>query len=62
MRSLKRVDTPILTGYQIFNYIREHQGLDNKTAAEICGIRIEGNNKWITLIQNAKARKVRTYD
>ena len=29
MRGLKKNDTPILTGYQIFhNYIREHEGLD----------------------------------
>jgi hypothetical protein len=27
--------------------------LDNKTPAEKCGIKIEGTNKWITIIQNA---------
>jgi putative transposase len=54
MRGLKRKDTPILKGYQIFhNYIREHEGLDGKTPAEACGITIEGKNKWKTLIQNA---------
>ena len=55
MRGLKRADTPILTGYQIYhNYMLPHEGLDGKTPAEICGIDIQGNNKWITLIQNAK--------
>jgi len=54
MRGLKKTDTPILKGYQLFhNYIREHEGLDGKTPAEACGIRIEGKNKWLTLIQNA---------
>jgi putative transposase len=54
MRGLKKADTPILTGYQIFhNYVRQHEGLDNKTPAEVCGIKIEGANKWITLVQNA---------
>lgn len=54
MRGLKKDDTPILTGYQIFhNYIRPHQGLNGKTPAEACGITIEGKNKWKTLIQNA---------
>jgi transposase-like protein len=54
MRGLKNVDTPILKGYQIFhNYIREHEGLEGKTPAEACGIKVEGQNKWITLIQNA---------
>jgi hypothetical protein len=27
--------------------------LDGKTPAEACGIKVEGKNKWITLIQNA---------
>jgi hypothetical protein len=27
--------------------------LGNKTPAEICGIKVEGKNKWKTLIQNA---------
>jgi transposase-like protein len=54
MRGLKINDTPILTGYQIFhNYIRPHEGLDGRTPAEACGIKIEGKNKWLTLIQNA---------
>jgi transposase-like protein len=54
MRGLKKNDTPILAGYQIFhNYIREHEGLEGKTPAEACGIKLEGKNKWMTLIQNA---------
>jgi hypothetical protein len=28
-------------------------GLDGKTPSEACGITIGGDNKWITLIQNA---------
>jgi len=57
MRGLKKVDTPILKGYQIFhNYIRGHEGLDGKTPAEACGIKIEGKNKWMTLIQNASVK------
>lgn len=55
MRSLKIKTTPILIGYQIYhNYIREHQGIRNLTPAEKCGIKVEGENKWKTLIQNAK--------
>lgn len=51
---LKRKDTPILKDYQIFhNYIREHEGLDGKTPAEACGITVEGQNKWRTIIENA---------
>ncbi|MBI3859167.1 MAG: IS6 family transposase [Thaumarchaeota archaeon] len=54
MRGLKRSDTPILKGYQIYhNYIRPHSALGGKTPAELCGINVQGNNKWLTLIQNA---------
>jgi putative transposase len=54
MRGLKKADTPILSGYQIFhNYVRPHKGLNGKTPAEASGIKIEGQNKWITLIQNS---------
>jgi putative transposase len=54
MRGLKKKDTPILTGYQIYhNYVRPHEGLNNKTHAEKCGVMIEGRDKWKTLIENA---------
>ncbi len=54
MRGLKKDDTPILKGYQIYhNYLRPHEGLKGKTPAEACGIQIEGQDKWLTLIQNA---------
>ncbi|MHB1869213.1 MAG: transposase, partial [Nitrososphaerales archaeon] len=55
MRGLKIEDTPILKGIQIFhNFVRTHEGLDGKTPAEASGIKVEGENKWKTLIQNAK--------
>lgn len=58
MRGLKKEDTPILSGYQIFhNYIREHEGLDGKTPVEACGIIVEGQNKWKTLIENTSRDK-----
>ena len=47
-------DSPLINGYEIFhNYIRTHEGLDGKTPSEACGIEVNGDNKWITLIQNA---------
>jgi putative transposase len=55
MRGLKIATTSILPGYQIYhNYLRPHEALENKTPAEKCGIKIEGGNKWKTIIQNAK--------
>lgn len=54
MRGLKKSETPILSGYRIYhNYMRPHLALDGKTPAEASGIIIEGENKWLTLIQNA---------
>jgi len=58
MRGLKKSDTQILKGYQIYhNYVRPHEALDGKTPAEACGITIEGNNKWKTLIENASRNR-----
>jgi transposase-like protein len=54
MRGIKRIDSPIFKGYQLYhNYFREHDALDNKTPAEAANIKIEGRNKWVTIIQNA---------
>jgi transposase-like protein len=57
MRGLKITYTPILRGMQVYhNYIRPHEGLEGKTPAEACGIELKGDNKWITLIQNASMK------
>jgi len=54
MRGLKKDESPLIDGYQIYhNYVRPHMGLDGKTPSEACGITIQGENKWRTLIQNA---------
>jgi transposase-like protein len=54
MRGLKRTDSPILKGYQLFhNYVRPHDALKGDTPAERAGIKVEGENKWITIIRNA---------
>jgi hypothetical protein len=58
IRGLKKDETPILQGYQLFhNYIRPHKGLGGKTPAEACGIKVDGENKWLTLIQNASRKQ-----
>jgi hypothetical protein len=54
MRTLEKSDSPILTGYQLFhNYVRPHMALKGKTPAEAARITIKGQNKWMTIIQNA---------
>jgi transposase-like protein len=54
MRSLKKEDTPIISGLQIYhNFIRPHMGLEGRTPAEVAGIEVKGKDKWLTIIQNA---------
>ena len=58
MRGLKRTDSPILKGYQLFhNYIRPHEALDGQTPADLAGIKVKGENKWLTIIQNASKKR-----
>ena len=54
MRGLKKPDSPAIKGLQIYhNFFRPHMGLKGKTPAEAAGIRIEGENPWVTVIQNS---------
>jgi len=54
MRGLKKDDSVMFDGYQLYhNYLRPHMRLNGKTPSEACGIKIEGENKWQTLIQQA---------
>jgi putative transposase len=54
MRGLKIPNTTVLPGYQLYhNYFRPHEALNGKTPAEKCGIIIEGQDKWKTVIENA---------
>jgi len=54
VRGVKREDSPLIAGLQIYhNYVRPHMALEGKTPADLCGIKVEGNDKWLTLIQNA---------
>jgi hypothetical protein len=62
MRALERADTPILSGMRSYhNFVKPYMALNGKTPAEAGGIKVNGGNKWITIIQNArreeKARK-----
>ena len=59
VRGLKTDDSAILAGLRIYhNHVRPHQGLpDGQTPGEAAGIKIEGDNKWKTIIQAAAKQK-----
>lgn len=58
MGSLKKDNSHIISGMQIHhNFIRGHMGIDGKTPAEASGVKVEGENKWKTIIQNASLYK-----
>ena len=58
MRGLKVDDTPILPMNQIYyNFIRPHQALKGKTPAEMAGVGIDGENKWMGLIERSAKRR-----
>lgn len=59
-RGLKVDETPIIPMNQIYyNFIRPHMGLDGKTPAEMAGIGIDGENKWLGLLQKSVSRKAK---
>jgi len=61
MRTLEKSDSPILKGMEIYhNYVRPHMSLNGKTPAEVAGIKVEGENKWLTLIQNASCKTAKS--
>ena len=54
MQGLKNPNSAIVKGLQIYhNFIRPHEALGGETPAERAGIKIEGKNKWLTIIENA---------
>jgi putative transposase len=55
---LKKKDTPILRGVQIYhNFIKPNGGTWGITPVEGCEIVMNLKNKWITLIQRAARAK-----
>jgi transposase-like protein len=58
VRGVKKEESPLLTGLQIYhNFVRPHMALNGKTPADLAGIRVEGENKWMTIIQNSTMNK-----
>jgi putative transposase len=57
-RGLKKMDTPILDGMKVYyNYTKKHGALKGKTPSESALIKVDGKNRWKTIIQNASLYK-----
>ena len=57
IRCVEKDDSPTSKGYQLYrNHIRPHMALEGKTLAEVCGIKVEGESKRKTLIENASKK------
>jgi transposase-like protein len=57
VRGVKKPDSPLLQGYQLYhNFVRPHMALEGQTPADRAGIKIEGQDKWMTIIQNASKK------
>ena len=53
-RGWKSISTPLAEGQRIhYNFVKPHQALDGQTPAQRAGIRLEGQNKWLTLLKAA---------
>ncbi|MDV3276990.1 MAG: transposase [Nitrososphaerales archaeon] len=53
-RGWKSMKTPIAEGQRIhYNFVKPHIALEGQTPAEVAGIDIEGENKWMELLKRA---------
>jgi hypothetical protein len=53
----KKMDSPKFKAFQQYhNYFGYDDALEGWTPAEMANIKIEGRNKWVTVIQNASKK------
>lgn len=57
-RGLKKIDTPIIDGMKVYyNFTKKHGALKGKTPSEEALIKVDGKNRWKTIIENASLYK-----
>ena len=60
-RGWKSYDSNIAEGQRIhYNFVKPHEALECQTPAQVAGIGIEGENKWLSLLRNAIKTEART--
>jgi transposase-like protein len=53
-RGWKSMKTPLAEGQRIqYNFVKPHMALENQTPAEVAGVGINANNKWMSLLESA---------
>jgi len=53
-RGWKTMQTKIAEGQRIqYNFVKPNMGLQSQTPAQIAGIGVEGENKWMVLLKKA---------
>ena len=59
-RGLKREDSAILSGLQVYhNHVRPHLALEGRTPGEAAGIHVEGGNPWLAIIESVSKFRAR---
>jgi putative transposase len=59
VRAWKKHLTPLAEGQRIhYNFVKPHEALEGQTPALMAGIKIEGKNKWKSLIQESNRKIV----
>ena len=58
MRGMEVDDTPVIPMNQIYyNFVRPHLGLNRRTPAEIAGVGISKENRWMELLKKSVRKK-----
>ena len=57
-RGLKKFDTPRIDGLKTYyNFTKKHLALQGRTPAQASVIKVDGKNRWKTIIQNASLHR-----
>lgn len=58
-RGWKTEKTPLAEGNRLqCNFVKPHMALEGKTPAQVAGIKIERNNKWLTLLDGGLNKNI----
>ncbi len=57
-RGWKTPSTPLAEGQRIhYNFVKPHAGLEGQTPAQVAGIGVQGENKWLAMLKASVCHK-----